>query len=842
MMQLAPKYRTLLIAAAALLVLPFMMLAVGLTLTTAIDVVVFALACMGLNILVGHTGLVSFGHGAFFGLAGYAAALSQRHWFPDSIVVPLLCAIVTVAVFALVAGFLILRRRGVYFSLLTLALSAMLFAIAFRWTAVTGGESGLGGVVRPAVLGIDLARPWIYYWVVATLGFAAVYLLWRFHRSPVGHVLVAIRENEQRARFIGYPTDRYKLFAFTLSAAITGLAGALAVFNHRFASAEPISVQFSGELLAMVVIGGMRSFLGPALGALFFILFREFLSIWTPNWLLYFGLLFAGFIVFSPTGLVGVAERVLAPFRKRQLEAAAMAGRAIAQDAPLPAALADRQSPDGPVLIARELAKSFGGIHAVANAEIIVQPKTLHALIGPNGAGKTTAFNLVSGMFPPDAGFITVAGKAVAGLKPEEVTCAGVGRSFQITNLFGGLPVEENMRLAVQARHRKRFAWWAAAEDLADVNAETAAFMSYLGLTGMERAEAASLSYGGQRLLDMGLALATAPHILLLDEPLAGLAAAERTRVASLVKTLSREIPVLLVEHDIDRVFQIADEVTVMNEGTVLVHGSVDDARNNAKVREIYIGSGTAHVTAEPPPSAAGAATLLAVEKVDTFYGKSHILNAVSLDVSDHEIVALLGRNGAGKSTLLKTLIGIAPPETGSITLGGTEIARHSSAEIARRGIGYVPQGRGLFAGMTVADNLALGRLKRQTGAGVHWDDERIVWVFPRLAQRWYTPADYLSGGEQQMVAVARALAGDVRLLLLDEPFEGLAPAITEELFEAFNRLRYEISLLIVDHHLDLALALSDRTVILERGAVTWTGASKLLRDDLELRRQKLWM
>ena len=298
----------------------------------------------------------------------------------------------------------------------------------------------------------------------------------------------------------------------------------------------------------------------------------------------------------------------------------------------------------------------------------------------------------------------------------------------------------------------------------------------------------------------------------------------------------------LLVEHDIDRVFQIADVVTVMNEGAVLVHGSVEDARSNAKVREIYIGSGTAHVTAEAPPSAAGAATLLSVDKVDTFYGKSHILNAVSLDVSEHEIVALLGRNGAGKSTLLKTLIGIAPPETGSIKLAGEEIARLPSAPIARRGIGYVPQGRGLFAGMTVADNLALGRLKRQTGAGVHWDDERIVWVFPRLAQRWYTPADYLSGGEQQMVAVARALAGDVRLLLLDEPFEGLSPAITEELFEAFNRLRYEIAIVIVDHHLDLALALSDRTVILERGAVTWTGASKLLRDDLELRRQKLWM
>src|SRR4051795_6279805 len=215
-MHVPQRYRPLLIAFAGLVVLPFVLTPLGLTLTTATDVVIFAIACMGLNILVGNTGLVSFGHGAFFGLAGYAAALSQRHWFPGDILIPSLFAIVTVALFAWLAGFLILRRRGVYFSLLTLALSAMLFAIAFRWTAVTGGESGLGGVVRPTVLGADLGSPWVYYWVAAAIGFLAVYLLWRFHRSAVGHVLVAIRENEQRARFIGYPADRYKLFAFTL--------------------------------------------------------------------------------------------------------------------------------------------------------------------------------------------------------------------------------------------------------------------------------------------------------------------------------------------------------------------------------------------------------------------------------------------------------------------------------------------------------------------------------------------------------------------------------------------------------------------------------------------------
>ena len=142
---------------------------------------------------------------------------------------------------------------------------------------------------------------------------------------------------------------------------------------------------------------------------------------------------------------------------------------------------------------------------------------------------------------------------------------------------------------------------------------------------------------------------------------------------------------------------------------------------------------------------------------------------------------------------------------------------------------------------MSVAENMELGRLRRRNGAGVYWDDEKIFDFFPRIRQRWRSPADYLSGGEQQMVAVARALSGDTRVLLLDEPFEGLAPAVVEELFEAFDRLR-EISILIVDHHLDLALALSDRTVVLERGEVAHMGPSSALSEDLDLRRKVLWL
>ena len=836
-----PTTRHLLIAALALLLLPFVLSVIGLGVTSATEVVVFALACMALNILVGYTGLTSFGHGAWFGLAAYAAGMSQRDLFPGSFFLPLAFGLVIVVALATVFGFLILRRRGVYFSLLTLALAAMLYSVAFRWTDFTGGENGLGGITRPLLAGVSFESATAYYMLVAGLGFAAVLALWRFHRSPLGSVLVAIRENEQRARFIGYPSNRVKLTAFVFSAGLTGLAGMLLAFNNRMTSAEPISVAFSGELLAMVVIGGMRSFLGPALGALFFVIFRDSLSRVTENWLLFFGLLFVAFIVFSPTGLVGLWERATARWRKVADGEAAMAQR-LAGKVTLPAFLRPTNSGDGTVLQAQGLAKKFGGIHAVKDMSLRLRDRTLHALIGPNGAGKTTAFNLISGLFAPDRGTVTLAGQPIAGRSPEQITLAGIGRSFQITNLFASLSVVENVRLAVQARHPKRYAVWTDAASLADVNRDTAEVMQTMGLAGMESAPAASLSYGGQRLLDMALALATRPRVLLLDEPLAGLAAAERERVGQLIKGISAELPVLLVEHDIDRVFALADTVTVMNDGQVLIAGTVDQARNSPEVQAVYIGAGSHALAERERPSAARASTLLKLEGVNTFYGKSHILRDLSFEVHDNEIVALLGRNGAGKSTLLKTVIGVTAAATGSIMLGDEALARRPAAEIARRGVAYVPQGRGLFAGMSVAENMELGRLKRRNGAGMHWDEEKIFAFFPRIKERWRSPADYLSGGEQQMVAVARALSGDTRVLLLDEPFEGLAPAIVEELFEAFDKLRHEVAILIVDHHLDLALALSDRTVALERGEVTYVGPSAALSRDLDLRRKVLWL
>jgi ABC-type branched-subunit amino acid transport system ATPase component/ABC-type branched-subunit amino acid transport system permease subunit len=840
----AAKYQPLLLAALAVIVLPFALRACGLSLNTGIMVVALAVAAMGLNLCIGYTGLVSFGHSTWFGLGAYAAGLMQLHWFPGEIWLPLLLSMVVVAISSAVIGLIILRRRGVYFSLLTLALAALTYTTAFRWSEVTGGEDGLGGLKRGSIGAFSLDDALTYYVVVALIGLCVLYALLRLVRSPFGHVLVAIRENQQRATFQGYPVERYKLAVFVISAVVTGLAGGLVAFQNYLVSAEAVSVPFAGELLAMVVIGGMRSMLGPALGALFFILFRELFSIWTPNWLLWFGLTFVGFVMFSPDGLVGIWTTLSRRFRPTPQEAAAMSKRKVYEGLPLPAYLMPK-SLEGTVLDVKSVSKHFGGIRAVTDASLQVGAGEIHALIGPNGAGKTTLFNLVSGLYPTDSGTISLSGRAIQGVTSDLICHQGLARSFQITNLFRGLSIYENLRLSLQARSPIRFNIWRDIDHYKDIHAETAELVKYLGLEGIEAINGGELSYGGQRLVDLGIALGSKPQVLLLDEPLAGLAAAERERVSNLVKNIAVNIPVLIVEHDIDRVLGFSRTVTVMNQGEVLMTDTPEAVRADRRVQEIYTGKGIPEVEHQRGDEARqDAAPLLRFEHVNTFYGKSHILNDATLDVREGEIVALLGRNGAGKSTLLKTLAGLVPAASGTIAYEGRDIMRLAAPDIARAGIGYVPQGRGLFAGMTVRENLALGRLARKTDGshGVVWDEEKIFSYFPRLKERMNVAADYLSGGEQQMVAVARAMSGNVKLLLLDEPFEGLAPAVTLELFKVFDQLRQQISIVIVEHNLDLVLALADRVFALERGAVFHQGPAAPLLTDLGYRKKILWL
>jgi ABC-type branched-subunit amino acid transport system ATPase component/ABC-type branched-subunit amino acid transport system permease subunit len=835
----------LLVLAAALVVLPFFTGALGLPTSIASEIALFALVGLGFNLLLGYTGLLSFGHGAFFGLAAYAAALFQLHFAPGSFLLAIAFAVALAALSGLVIGFLVLRRRGVYFSLLTLAFTAMAFYIVYRWTSFTGGENGLGGVRRPDVLGVDLDDQTTFYVLIALIVFLAAALIWRVVRSPFGRVLVAIRENEQRALFVGYPVRRYKLIAFVLSTTALGLAGSLSAYLHYFVSADRVHVVFSGEILAMTVIGGMGHFLGPALGALFFILFREILTQYTAAWQFYFGLLFMAFILFSPMGLIGLGERLLAPFRRYAEDLAAMAARVKPLPNPeLPPFLkhSNPPTPGEALLVCQGIAKRFGGLVAIASADLEVRARRLQALIGPNGAGKTTLFNIISGMYPPDAGAILLQGERVDGLPADRMVARGIARSFQITNLFPGLTVRENLRLGIQATSPGRFDLWRAADDHEVVNDQTRALIEFLGLEGLEPAPVEQLSYGGQRLLEIGVALTAKPRILLLDEPLAGLAAAERERIAGLIRRLAAEMAVILVEHDIDRVFAFADEITVMSEGKVLVHGSAEAVRSDPEVQRVYLGAGRKALVRRAPRAAAPGAPILQVEGVNTYYGKSHILHDVALEVREGEAVALLGRNGAGKSSTIKSIMGIVAPRSGRIRYQGQEIQGKPPEEVARLGIGLVPQGRRLFPNLTVDENLAMGGLRRRSGAGVHWDRERIFAYFPRVRERLASKADVLSGGERQMVAIARALAGNVKLLLLDEPFEGLAPAVTEEIFKTLDALRREVPILIIEHDLDLVLALADRAYVLDRGQITHEGPAEPLLADLDYRKQVLWL
>ena len=337
-------------------------------------------------------------------------------------------------------------------------------------------------------------------------------------------------------------------------------------------------------------------------------------------------------------------------------------------------------------------------------------------------------------------------------------------------------------------------------------------------------------------MLEIGLAIATRPRVLLLDEPLVGLAAQERERIIALIKSLADYMAILLIVHDIDRVFEISDMVTVMNEARVLVTGEPEDVRHNEQVQIAYLGSGKDQIiktrsNSERDYNRDSEPCLLKLEAINTFYGKSHILNDVSLDVSQGEIVALLGRNGAGKSSTLKSIIGIAPVSDGTITFMGHDIQNLQPEEISRLGIGLVPQGRRLFPNLTVEENLQIGALRRQGNDGVTWTHERVFEQFPRIKERLHARADSLSGGEQQMTALGRALMAKPKMILLDEPSMGLAPTLVEEIFVIMQQLNKneEVTFLLAEQNTNMALRYCHYGYILENGRVVMDGEAENL-------------
>ena len=803
--------------------------AIGAPVGLITQIAIYTLYGAGVNLLVGYTGLVPFGASVFFGCASYAVAISMRSFLnneAEALVFAILFSLVLAAAIAVI----ILRRRGLYFSLLTLAFSQIAFEIAFKWTDLTGGENGLQDVPRPWLVSDETFHAFTIVTVTA-----AMWLLWRIAHAPFGRVLAALRDNEQRVQSLGYSTFRLKFEAFVIMGGVVGYAGALLSFMLRGAYADNLSWQHAGDALLMTVLGGVHQFLGPLWGAIAFILLQDRLSTVTESWWLLFAPIVMVFALASPEGMVGLVQRLLGR------EEWTLTRRGIP---PRPAViqpwLADTVPLDAgqPILTVRGLHKRFGSLVVAQGIDLEVHPYRLHSLIGPNGAGKTTFFNMLTGLLRADGGAITFAGRDITHLPVHQRIRLGVSRSFQILSVFRNLTAFENVRVAAQARSAHRHALWRDAYGLDDVNARTWSLLAAVGLADRAAEPCANLSHGERRLLEIAISLATDARLLLLDEPLAGLAEADREVVGALIRQLATTHAVLLIEHDIDRVLALSDRITVLHQGRLIADGKPADVANNPEVITAYLGAAretTWVASAQAVTEAAGSKKeLLRLTGVRGGYGGSVVLDGLDIVVHEGEAVALLGRNGVGKTTTLRAITGTVAKSAGRITIDSKDITASKPYEINRLGISLVPEGRRLFPNLTVVENLRIAT--RAGGASL----DEVYGLFPKLRVLQRSKAESLSGGERQMLAIARALMVPARVILLDEPFEGLAPAIVKEVMDALVRLRGRVAMVIVEHHAETVLPITDRAYVLVNGQVAYVGGARALEADVALQARLL--
>jgi branched-chain amino acid transport system ATP-binding protein len=523
----------------------------------------------------------------------------------------------------------------------------------------------------------------------------------------------------------------------------------------------------------------------------------------------------------------------------------------------------------------------FGGVTALDEPNIVVRRGEIVGLIGANGAGKTTLMNVISGLLKPGGGSVKVFGQQVANLGPHLRAAHGVARSFQDATLFPGLTVTETIQVAIAERHKvsglSRIL--AAANRSAERQTRRQAqdIVARFGLTAWADARTFELSTGTRRICDLAVQVAAKPKLLLLDEPTAGVAQREAEAFGPLLRQIRDELDcsVLIVEHDMPLLMGLCDRVYAMETGQVIAEGTPDEIRNNPRVIASYLGteevaisrSGTsgssggwpagpasdlpALVLAAPPDRAAlpggdqrsGAhhsetgPALLSVSDLDFSYGQLQVLFGVSLNVQRGEALALLGTNGAGKSTLLRVIAGLEKPQSGCIMYDGRDIAGVPAEAMAGPGLVLIPSGRAIFTDMTVQENLQIQALGLRSNRALLRQRKQVALdIFPRLAERANQQAGRLSGGEQQQLALARALMLDPKLLCIDELSLGLAPVVVGELMEIVHRLNTSgITTIVVEQSLNIAAQLCPRAIFLEKGEVRFEGRTRdlLQRDDI---------
>jgi branched-chain amino acid transport system permease protein len=569
---------------------------------TANQILVWGLFGIGFDILFGYTGLLSFGQAAFYGTGGFVAAYLLINNMISSVVLALIVGAIAAAVVGVAVGVVALRRTGIYFAMITVAIAEMFFFVENNpLSDYTGGENGLPGVPTPSInigsLHYQFGTDWSLFSFIAGCYFLGIVIGLRIVRSPFGVVLIAIRGNPLRARALGHAVGLYKLAAFVIAAAYAGFAGGLLGVVQGFMPPEAFDFDTSGQLVIQTAIGGTGTLFGPMIGAAVWLFLRDFLQSafgLGATWKLVLGLVFVALVMFLRRGLIGGAAVVLRRLTARSTPAAPeQAPTAMPAIASVGATRRRHEAPfTGPVIEARSLTKVFGGIVANRDINFAVEQGELRGIIGPNGAGKSTFFKMLTCELKPTAGHIAFHGRDITRMNVADVCQLGLTKSYQVNQLFSRLTLRENVVIAALAERRGPFALdlLRRIDRVPGLNDQVEGTLQLVGLTGRADLPVAELAYGEKRRLEIGLALASSPSLLLLDEPLAGLSPRERAETVQLLKNIRRGRTLVVVEHDMDAMFDMAERITVLHEGTVLAEGTPAEIQRNSLVQEAYLG------------------------------------------------------------------------------------------------------------------------------------------------------------------------------------------------------------------------------------------------------------
>ncbi len=791
------------------------------------SIAISAIVATGLNVLFGLAGQISFGHAGFYAIGAYTASILSA-----KAEVPFMLAALAGAALAAGAGALLavpaLRVRGPYLAMVTIAFGFVIEQGSAEWKGVTGGWNGFMNIPRPEWFDGPLSDKGLAI-ASAVLAGLLLYGFARFASSRWGLAMRATRDAEVAAQSLGANLVAVRTLAFAISAAVTGFAGALFATLQGFISPESFPFFLSITFVLMVLVGGQGSATGPMLGALVVVLLPEMLSSLAEYRLMFFGVLLLLVLWVAPTGIAGAGAALW-----QRLSRSAKAAPPARADEALVEGFLSRIG--GAPLEVGNLSVSFGGNRAVNDVSLAAHPGQVTSLIGPNGAGKTTLLNLVSGFYKPETGRVKVGAADITGAASYAAARAGVARTFQTSQLFSGMSVRENLLVAL---HRGTLSG-RGTHPAAQSTALTDALLAWVGYSGAADRPAGELPHVDRRLVEIARSLATRPDVILLDEPAAGLSSEDTDRLGAVLRKIAGlGLAVLIIEHDMHLVMGISDRIYVLDAGRLIAEGTPAEVQGNPAVRRAYLGEGEFEAVASRAPAEGRRTEALAVQNLTAGYGAAPVLESVSLDVREGELVALLGANGAGKSTLMRAIVGLHRPIEGSIFFAGREVAHASAHAIARTGLTLVPEGRQVFPELTVEDNLHLGAYGKPALDAARV--EELFRLFPKLATLRDRRAGLLSGGEQQMLALARGLAASPKVLLLDEPSLGLAPAIVNELFAALAQLRAEgRTILLVDQMARMALSLADRAYVLSSGKIVFAGTAEELKNNPVLERAYL--